>query len=123
MLVYLAAPYNSHDLKIIQKRMETIYGVISRFIKDDVHIVTPLFMHEVVKRYDIAGDYLFWERYCLNILKRCDKMVVLCLDGWEDSLGVQGEIEFCSSHNIPYTLLEANFEDYDGSIREFLQEN
>ncbi len=99
-MIYLAAPYNDYDKAVIQDRMEKIYSVIARYTKEGTHVITPLFMHEVVTRHEIAGDYVFWEKYCLNLLWRCDKMLVLRLEGWDTSRGVLGEIEFCEKHNI-----------------------
>lgn len=100
-MIYLAAPYNHPDKAVIQERMEKIYDTIHNHIKDGTHIITPLFMHEICLRHEIAGDYLFWEKFCLNLLKRCDKMYVLCLDGWDKSRGVLAEIEFCDKNSIP----------------------
>src|SRR5665811_906609 len=97
-MIYLAAPYNDRCKVVIQDRMEKIYSVIGRYTKEGIHVTTPLFMHEVVTRHDIAGDYAFWEKYCLNMLKRCDKMIVLRLDGWLVSRGVTAEIAFCDEH-------------------------
>lgn len=106
MLIYVAAPYYDVDKEVIQRRMETVYSFIGTRFKEGEHPITPLFMHEVVLRHDLPGDYLFWEHYCLNILKRCNKMVVLKMDGWDRSRGVAGEIAFCESNNIPYELVD-----------------
>ena len=101
-MIYLAAPYSDKDHNIIQGRMEQIYGVLGSYIRQGFLITTPLFMHEVVMRNpDMPNDYQFWENYCLNLLKRCDSMIVLRLAGWEESRGVKGEIEFCAANNIP----------------------
>lgn len=70
-------------------------------IKKGEHIITPLFMHELCVRYPIEGDYMFWEKFCLNLLKRCDIMYVLMLDGWKESRGVSEEIKFCEANDIP----------------------
>jgi hypothetical protein len=105
-MIYLASPYNDWSKVVIQDRMEKIYSVIGRYTKEGIHVTTPLFMHEVVTRHDIAGDYAFWERYCLNLLNRCDKMFVLRLKGWDTSRGVTAEIAFCAEHNIPVEYID-----------------
>ena len=90
---------------VIHDRMEKIYKIIGDYIKNDVHIITPLFMHEVVIRHEMPGHYRFWEKYCLNLLKLCDKMIVLRLEGWESSRGIAAEIEFCHNNGIPIEFI------------------
>ena len=105
-MIYIAAPYYNSDKAIIQDRMKKIYSVIGYYIKQGIHVTTPLFMHEIATRFDIPGDYLFWEKYCLDLLWRCDTMIVLRLDGWDVSRGVTGEIAFCNEHNIPIEYVD-----------------
>lgn len=100
-MIYLAAPYSHPDKKIVQARMEDIYKVMYIYMKRGEHILTPLAMHEVVVRHNLPDDFIYWGKYCLDILKRCDKMVILKLPGWEYSLGIQKEMEFCKENNIP----------------------
>lgn len=48
----------------------------------------------------------FWLEHDLAILARCDKMIVLQLDGWEDSVGLKAEIDFATGRNIPIEFME-----------------
>lgn len=100
-MIYVASPYYNPSSEVIQERMEKIYKFIGEYIKLGIHVITPLFMHEVAVRHNLDGTYAFWDKYCLDLLKRCDKMIVLCLDGWKESRGVNAEIEFCEANNIP----------------------
>ena len=86
--------------------MEILYSVMNGYISRGEHVITPLFMHEVVIRHTMKDDYEYWEPYCLNLLKRCDKMVVVKLDGWERSRGVAEEIKFCTANDIPVEYIE-----------------
>lgn len=101
-MIYLAAPYFHLDNDIIQHRMEKVYSFMASRLKQGEHILTPLAMHEVVIRQsDIPNDFEYWGKYCLDLLSRCDKMIVLKLPGWEASRGVSQEIFFCIKHGIP----------------------
>lgn len=106
MLIYIASPYYSPDSGITQRRMEKIYEIMGEYIKRGEHVISPLSMHEVVIRHNLDGTYAYWGKYCLNILNRCDKMVVLCMDGWKESKGLADEIRFCTENNIPIEYLE-----------------
>lgn len=52
------------------------------------------------------GD--FWLKQDFAILKKCDKMFVLMLEGWEKSYGVKEEIKYAKANNIPIEYLEHN---------------
>lgn len=103
---YLAAPYSDPDPKVVQERMEQVYYYLSRFIIAGENIVTPLAMHEVATRFDMDGAYSFWSTYCLDLLKRCDSMVVLKLEGWDLSRGLESEIDFCKENHIPISYVD-----------------
>ncbi|MDD5150173.1 MAG: DUF1937 family protein [Flavobacterium sp.] len=108
-MIYLAAPYNDKNKIIIQERIDKIYIVIAEFIKMGYHVITPLLMHEVVTRHNIDGSFSYWEDYCFNLLSRCDKMYVLCIDDWDNRPGVQKEIEYCREHGIPIQYISNDF--------------
>jgi hypothetical protein len=42
--------------------------------------------------HNLPNNFTFWQNYCLNLLAVCDKIHVLMLKGWEESVGVQAEI-------------------------------
>ncbi|HET8688460.1 MAG TPA: DUF1937 family protein [Methanosarcina sp.] len=105
--VYVAAPY-THDVEdVVLERIELIYNAMAFLSKErGLHVTTPLFMHELCLRRPMPGDYAFWQTYCLNLLKRCDRLIVLKLEGWEESKGVKEEIRYCIENNIPYEFFE-----------------
>lgn len=111
MLIYIAAPYHHKDPAVIQARMEKVYKVLSEYVKKGELALTPLFMHEVATRFALPGDFSFWDKFCFKLLERCDKMVVLKLEGWEESRGVEAEIEYCKERGIP-----VEFKDMDEQI-------
>jgi hypothetical protein len=104
-MIYVASPYGHADPTVVQGRMEQVYAVMAIYMRHGIHCVTPLSMHEICIRHDLDGSFAFWEKYCFDILKRCDSMLVLKSEGWEVSRGVQAEIKFCEEHNIPVEYL------------------
>lgn len=110
-MIYLAAPYNDPDPAVVQARIEIIYHAMAELMKEGKHVVTPLFMHEIVVRHKLDSTYEYWEDYCLDVLKRCDRMIILCLPGWTESRGIKGEIECCRRTSKSITFIE-NF-DYE----------
>ncbi|MFA6199097.1 MAG: DUF1937 family protein [Bacteroidales bacterium] len=109
-MIYLAAPYNDFDKSIICDRMDKIYAVIAFLTNNGNHVVTPLLMHEIVVRYEIDGSFNFWEKYCIDLLSRCDKLYVLMIDDWDTRHGIKKEIEYAIDNNIEVVYI--NHEDF-----------
>ena len=65
--------------------------------------------HFIINYEKLPGDWEFWKRYSQALLAKSDGMIVLKLDGWEKSTGVQAEIEICKNQNIPVIFF--SFED------------
>lgn len=46
-----------------------------------------------------------WAAYDTAFIRRCSRVFVLMLDGWDKSVGVKAEMELCAKLGIPVTLL------------------
>jgi hypothetical protein len=107
MLVYLSAPYTSVEDKnhLFECIMRTS-GLYMLRNKGE-HVVSPLFNHPSVALVPGMGsDYNFWGDYSRELLRKCDKIVVLKYSGWDKSTGVQDEIATASEAGIPVLYLE-----------------
>lgn len=105
MLVYLASPYSHSDKNVVEKRMETLLKVDAQLTNDGLHVVSPLYKHYTAKQETLPTDWQYWQNYCLALLAKCDKMVVIKYPG-VDSVGVTAELEYCKAHNIPVEEIE-----------------
>lgn len=101
MLVYLAAPYTHKDPNVIEERMRQFYAVDAHLISQGIFTVSPLLKDPIVQQYDIPGTWDYWKNYSHALLSVCNKMIVITIDGWEESVGVQAEIEIATNLNIP----------------------
>ncbi len=48
----------------------------------------------------------FWLKQDFAVLKRCDKLVVYRMPGWQESVGIQREIAFAENHGIPIEYVD-----------------
>lgn len=122
-LVYLAAPYTDPDSDVVEGRMRLLALCDAKLMEQGVHTMSPLLKHLLRQHTRLPGDWNYWGEYSKNALKRCDKMIVLMIDGWEKSFGVQGEIEIANELGIsvefvaPESLLtEEEAEPLSGAI-------
>jgi hypothetical protein len=102
MISYLAGPYSSTQIHIRDRRYHQLSFVAAQLIKRGELVYSPVTAcHNIAMDYELPTDAEFWLRQNLAFLSRCDRMYVLCLEGWEQSIGVKREIEFATERNIP----------------------
>lgn len=102
MLVYLAAPYSSIGDK--ESHMRYIMKCMGRFMVkyQNEYMVSPLTNHFSLGQVpELGTDWEFWEGFSETLMARCDKLVVLQMNGTEESTGVQAEIALAKKMGIP----------------------
>jgi hypothetical protein len=100
-MIYIASPYSHESVAIMQERFEQVRDFTAELIKSNVCAFSPIaHTHEMAQTNRMPTDFQFWQDYCLSMLKKADKMVVLKIFGWEQSIGVAAEIEYCHQQGI-----------------------
>lgn len=119
ILVYIACPFSSTNQEIAIQRMECVFNVTSKIMTTFNHIIpfspvsyTCLFEGHVPEDFD-------WYTFDLEFLIRCDVLLVLQLDGWSESYGVNLEIEKAIERNIP--VLYATHDKVEDTLLDYLQ--
>lgn len=101
-IIYLASPYSSPFDVIRERRYINAMLACAQMIKDGKLIYSPIVhWHEVAKRYSLPKDAAFWETLNNTFLMNCVEVRVLTLAGWEDSLGIQAEVNLAIHLDIP----------------------
>nr|DAN40292.1 MAG TPA: deoxyribosyltransferase [Caudoviricetes sp.] len=93
MLIYVAHPYNGKEenRKCVEKKIKKLVKKYPRHT-----FISPI--HSFGFMYDWVDDYEQGMQMCLNLLKRCDRLI-LC-EGWNTSKGCNREYEFARKSNI-----------------------
>jgi len=115
IFIYLAHPYR-HENRItedtrIYKATLAAGSLIRYGMRNNIEIsvLAPVLHNAKIYRGNNFSpeemNYVF-ETFDLLLLERADAMVVLKLDGWKESIGVQKEIEFCQIYDIPICYLD-----------------
>lgn len=100
-MLYLAAPYNHPEPEVVERRMSMVYAKILTLMNDGHVVVSPLLNDPLVKIGQLPTAWSYWQRYSETLLSSCERMVVLNLEGWDQSTGIAGEIDFCRKRSIP----------------------
>lgn len=105
-LIYLASPY-SHNSEAVRKAR---YLAARQFtiieLTKGVAIFSPI-VYGVDMETAIGTSFEEWQVLNDTMIEACDRVYVLCLDGWQKSSGVKHEINLAASLGKPilyYTL-------------------
>ena len=100
-MIYLASPYAHPDAAVRQQRFHDACRATAALL-DAGHVVfSPVVHSHPLVAYGLPGDWAFWERVDREHLERCDDVVVLMLDGWRKSVGVEAEIRLATAFGKP----------------------
>lgn len=97
---YLATAYTHPDKFVVARRIETFCRVDAKLMKEGLFTVSPLSKHFILEYENLPGDWTYWEHYSIELLSVCKQMIVICMDGWKESIGLKAEIELANELNI-----------------------
>ncbi|OJW47188.1 MAG: hypothetical protein BGO67_03680 [Alphaproteobacteria bacterium 41-28] len=103
-LYYLAMPYQGTEEEK-KYRTELSLKAVTEFLRQGIHVFAPLnYVNKIAE--ELALPSLEKRRgivlpYLLDFLRVSKGMVVISMDGWENSWGVQQELKFCHEMQIP----------------------
>jgi nucleoside 2-deoxyribosyltransferase len=108
-IAYLAAPYSHQDPATKEWRLEAVAKTCSHLFQQGTWVFSPLTHNMTIDSYGINGNWQQWGDYDIEMLSRCDKLLILKLPGWEDSKGVATEIAHAKKIGLPIEELEFEF--------------
>ena len=89
-MIYLAIPYSGME----ELSFEISCMITAFLMKTGKTVYSPIVHgHILATKYDLPADREFWLKHDLDVLRRCDELCVVALDGWDESVGVLAEIE------------------------------
>ena len=106
-MIYLASPYSHPDPAVRRQRLEAVCRAAARMLRDGQFVFSPIAHSVAIAEHGGAPDsWAFWRPVDLVMLGRCNELVVLKLDGWETSEGVQAEVARARLLGLPVSYLE-----------------
>lgn len=106
-LEYLAIPYTHDDEVVMEYRADMADFIFHKLSMDGRLFYSPISScHGVAKKFGMPRDWKFWKRLDETIIKACKKLVVVQLEGWNESTGVNAEIKIAKDNNIEIEYLD-----------------
>lgn len=94
-MIYLAVPYTHPYEEMRAARFRTVTRFAADLLKQGHVVFSPItHSHPLEVLGDLPNGWEFWQTQDIEFLKLADELHVLCLEGWKESTGVQGEIDW-----------------------------
>jgi hypothetical protein len=100
-MIYLASAYSHPDPAIREQRFREACRAAAALFRQGHVVFSPIAHSHPLVEHGLPADWSFWQRYDREMLARCDEVVVLMLEGWEDSVGVREEIRIARELGKP----------------------
>jgi nucleoside 2-deoxyribosyltransferase len=107
MIAYLASPYSNPDPNVREQRYRAACRATAALLRAGLVVFSPIAHSHALVEHGLPAKWKFWERFDRAYLERCDLLVVLMLEGWKTSVGVQAEIRIARKLGKPVSYLEA----------------
>jgi uncharacterized protein DUF1937 len=105
-MIYLASPYKSSDPRVMVERYDAALKYTASLIQQGHRVFcTVVYTHPLNQLVGQLG-WGFWKPFDFWFLARCDKVIVLKLPGWQESVGVEQEIEAARMLGLPVEFAE-----------------
>jgi hypothetical protein len=105
-LVYLASPY-SHPLKSVREyRFKVACEAAGTLMAQGMLVFSPIaHTHPIADFCTLPKGWEFWEKFDRAFIGVSRALIVLTIDGWKESTGVQAEIKIAKELGIPVDYL------------------
>ena len=118
-MLYLASPY-SHPVALVREsRAKDAAVATSKLLAGGLHVFSPVVLtHPLAETRILPSDWDFWRGYDFEFLRWCAGMIVLTLEGWQESVGVQAEIRVMMTMKRP--VVQTSMHDVLGMSPDLL---
>jgi hypothetical protein len=101
-MIYLASPYSHPDPAVREQRYAAALLFTAQQLSEGIAIFSPIvYGHQLSIVHSFPTDAKSWASFNDDMLDICDRLWVLKLDGWEQSVGVAEEIRQAKALDLP----------------------
>lgn len=104
-VIYLASPYSHESETIREMRFALVCEAAASLMSKGTLVFSPIAHTHPIAKFGLPTGFDFYEEYDREMIKRCDSLVVLTLDGYEHSKGVEAEVKYAHELGKEVTYL------------------
>lgn len=91
----------------MESRFEAACRVAGVLMNQGEIVYSPIaHTHPIAVRCDLPRGWDYWRQFDYDMLAAAQKLVVVKMDGWEQSRGIAGEIEIAATLGKPIEYME-----------------
>lgn len=105
-MIYLASPYWHPDPSIRNQRFRAACRVTAALLREGQVVFSPVVYGHTLTARGLPGGWDFWQRHDREHLGHCSQVLVLMLDGWRESEGVQAELAIAAALGKPVRYVD-----------------
>lgn len=103
---YLGSPYSHADPAVRHARYLAARQALRERLEARIWTYSPIVhCHHLAVDGGMPTEAKFWEAYDFAMIRASDRLVVLTLPKWEESVGLEGEIKCAKVNSIPIEYL------------------
>ena len=111
-MIYICSPYSHPNPLIREARFRAVCRFAARMMREGKVVLSPIaHSHNIALAGSLPGDWEFWRPFGVAWLAACSSVIVLRLEGWNESIGVQEEIRLSIEAGKPVTYVDPEPED------------
>lgn len=105
---YIASPYSGGaNVELMEERFDAVCRFAGTLMQAGEVVYSPIaHCHPIAVRIDLPRTWDFWQKFDTEMIRRCDEVVVLMLDGWDKSKGIAAELEIAKQLGKPISYVE-----------------
>ena len=111
-IIYVAGPYSHKEARVRHDRYLAHERYVAKLVKAGHTAYSPIVhFHAMAERHNFPYSSTFWNNHLSSMLLACDKIHILQLPGWKDSVGLGFERSIAKVAGIE--ILEIQWSLYD----------
>jgi hypothetical protein len=120
MLIYVASPYSGDEEAAYKKVCHVCCEIVCN---RPWAVFSPIaHWHPIVTKYKLPTDAEYWWNINKEYLRKADVLLIVQLDGWDQSEGIKKEIEFATELRKPIRYFSCDSENWKMDLVEMERE-
>jgi hypothetical protein len=105
-IIYLAGPYSHPDPSVRERRFDALTNAAADLAAQGHIVFSPItHCHPIDVLLSEPRDSDYWCAFVEPFMAACSEMLILPLDGWQESVGVMHERAFFEARGLPVNVL------------------
>ncbi len=114
-MLYLCTPYSHSDPVVMHRRFLDACEAAARLMNAGHLLFAPIpHTHPIAMAGDLPKGWEYWQKYDRWFIERADVVVIVMMEGWEDSRGIAAERKIAEELGKPTVCVRfgREVEDY-----------